>query len=334
MRPAAATALLGIGLLLVAATFDAEPLYVPGVGFLLLAAASAAWVAAGARGVRIERTVGLRRVVEEQPVRVDVLVSAGRLPLPSGLIDDPLLPAPAAMAAGRRRTRVRINARFARRGRKVLAAPRVIVRDPFGLATRVVAADEPAELLVLPRLEPVRAGPGGGDGTGLAVRRGRSRRGGRDRPRRPAPAPRGDAGLAHLLAGAGARRRVDGASPARRRRHAPARRRSTRARRPRRPSSTRPSAPPPRSASTWPARAAARCCSRATAGRPTWSRRSRAGRTLHVRLALVDDRRGPTSPASRPGAARCSTSPRAPACGRPPRCCTRPGPGACSWSPG
>ena len=48
MRPAAATALLGIGLLLVAATFDAEPLYVPGVGFLLLAALSAAWVAAGA----------------------------------------------------------------------------------------------------------------------------------------------------------------------------------------------------------------------------------------------------------------------------------------------
>lgn len=173
MRPARGTALLGIGLLLVAATFDAEPLYVPGVGFLLLAGVSAAWVAAGARGVRVERTVGLRRVVEEQPVRIDVLVTAGRLPLPSGLIDDPLLPVPAVIAAGRRRTQVRIDARFGRRGRKALAAPRVIVRDPFGLATRVVAADDPVELLVLPRLEPVVARPGSGDGTGLSARRGR-----------------------------------------------------------------------------------------------------------------------------------------------------------------
>ncbi len=84
MRPAAATALLGIGLLLLAATFDAEPLYVPGAGFLLLAVAAAAWVVGGARGVRIERAVGLRRVVEEQPVAIEVVVTAGRLPLPSG----------------------------------------------------------------------------------------------------------------------------------------------------------------------------------------------------------------------------------------------------------
>ena len=35
-------------------------------------------------------------------------------------------------------TRVRIDVRFARRGRKVLAPPRVAVRDPFGLLTRVV----------------------------------------------------------------------------------------------------------------------------------------------------------------------------------------------------
>ncbi len=77
------------------------------------------------------------------------------------------------MAVGRRRTHLHIDARFARRGRKTLAAPRVIVRDPFGLATRVVAAEDPAEVLVLPRLEPVRAAPGSGDGTGLSARRGR-----------------------------------------------------------------------------------------------------------------------------------------------------------------
>ncbi|MGZ4270178.1 MAG: hypothetical protein ACXVSX_13335 [Solirubrobacteraceae bacterium] len=173
MRPAAATALLGIGLLLVAATFDAEPLYVPGVAFVLLAGACAGWVAQGARGVRVERRVGARRVVEEQPVRIDIHVTAGRVPLPSGLIDDPLLREPAVMAAGRRRTHVRIDARFVRRGRRALAAPRVIVRDPFGLATRVVAGEAAADLLVLPRVEPVVAGPGGGDGSGPAVRRGR-----------------------------------------------------------------------------------------------------------------------------------------------------------------
>jgi uncharacterized protein (DUF58 family) len=173
MRPAAATALLGIGFLLLAATFDAEPLYVPGVAFLLLAGGSAAWVAAGARSVRITRRVDVRRALEEQPVHIDLIVTAGRVPLPSGLIDDPLLPAPAAMGAGKRRTGVRINARFSRRGRKELGAPKVLVRDPFGLATREVASEEPAEILVLPRLHPVVAGPGSGEGSGLASRRGR-----------------------------------------------------------------------------------------------------------------------------------------------------------------
>jgi uncharacterized protein (DUF58 family) len=173
MRPAATTAFLGLLLILVAATFDAEPLYVPGTGFIVLAAAAAAWVQVGARGVRVRRTVATRRALEEQPVTIDLVVSAGRLPLPSGLIEDDLLPAPATMAGGRRRTELHINARFARRGRKLLPPPRIIVSDPFGLATRVVVADEPAEVLILPRLEPVVTPPGDGDGSGLVARRGR-----------------------------------------------------------------------------------------------------------------------------------------------------------------
>jgi uncharacterized protein (DUF58 family) len=173
VRPAAATALLGLLLTLTAATFDAEPLYVPGVGLMLLAGATASWVALGARGVRVARTVGARRALEEQPVHIDLVVSSGRIPLPSGVIEDELLPSPAVMAGGRQRTEVRINARFARRGRKVLPPPRIVVADPFGLATRVVTADQPAEVLVLPRLEPVVTPPGAGDGSGLAARRGR-----------------------------------------------------------------------------------------------------------------------------------------------------------------
>jgi uncharacterized protein (DUF58 family) len=173
VRPAAATALLGLLLGLTAATFDAEPLYVPGLGLVLLAGAATLWVTLGARGVRVARTVGARRALEEQPVPIDLVVSSGRLPLPSGLIEDALLPTPAVMAGGRQRTEVRINARFARRGRKVLPPPRIIVSDPLGLATRVVVADAPAELLVLPRIEPVVTPRGEGDGSGHAARRGR-----------------------------------------------------------------------------------------------------------------------------------------------------------------
>jgi uncharacterized protein (DUF58 family) len=173
VRPAAATALLGLLLTLTAATFDAEPLYVAGVSLMLLAAGTALWVTLGARGVRVTRTVGARRTLEEQPVHIDLVVTAGRLPVPSGLIEDDLLSSPAVMAAGRQSTEVRINARFARRGRKVLPPPRIIVSDPFGLATRVVTAQEPAEVLVLPRLEPVVTPPGAGDGSGFAARRGR-----------------------------------------------------------------------------------------------------------------------------------------------------------------
>jgi uncharacterized protein (DUF58 family) len=173
MRPAAATALLGFALTLTAATFDAEPLYVPGVGLMVLAGVAALWVAVSARGVRVHRTVATRRTIEEQPVVIDLVVSGGRLPLPSGYIEDDLLPGPAAMVSGRRRTEIHISARFARRGRKILPPPRIVVSDPLGLAIRVVTADEPAELLVLPRLEKVVTPPGEGDGTGLAARRGR-----------------------------------------------------------------------------------------------------------------------------------------------------------------
>jgi uncharacterized protein (DUF58 family) len=173
VRPAATTALLGLVLTLTAATFDAEPLYVAGVALILLAGGTSLWVAVAARGVRVLRTVAARRTLEDQPVLIDLVVSSGRVPLPSGIVEDQLLPGPALLVGGRQRTEVRINARFARRGRKILPPPRIVVSDPFRLATRVVAAAEAAELLVLPRLEPVVTPPGGGDGTGLAARRGR-----------------------------------------------------------------------------------------------------------------------------------------------------------------
>jgi uncharacterized protein (DUF58 family) len=173
MRPAVVTVVLGLVLGLTAATFDAEPLYVPAAAFVILAVASVVWVHFGSRRLEISRTVSARRALEDDTVRIDIRVRTRSLALPAGLIEDPLLPAPAAIGAGRRTAHVVIDARFARRGRKRLVEPSVIVRDPFGLAMRVVQGGGEAELLVLPRIARVVTPPGEGDGTGLAARRGR-----------------------------------------------------------------------------------------------------------------------------------------------------------------
>jgi uncharacterized protein (DUF58 family) len=173
VRPAAATALLGLVLVLTAAIFDAEPLYVPGAAFIVLAGACVTWVIVSSRGLEISRSVSARRVIEEGSVEIVIRVRSASFGLPTGLIEDPLLPSPAPIAAWRPEARVHIDARFARRGRKRLVEPSVIVRDPFGLATRVVQGGGEAELLVLPRVERVTTPPGQGDGTGVAARRGR-----------------------------------------------------------------------------------------------------------------------------------------------------------------
>lgn len=166
-RPLIRTAALGAVLILCAGLLDAEPLYVAGAAFLVLALGAALWVVAGSRGVRATRTVGVTRAMEEQAVPVEIVVTSPR-PLPTGGVIDALLPAPAPLATGRRITRVRIDVRFGRRGRKVLSPPRVAVRDPFGLMVRIAPGPRiaPDEVLILPRIEPVQAPGGGSDGSG------------------------------------------------------------------------------------------------------------------------------------------------------------------------
>ena len=163
MRSALGCAALGILLLLVAGTFDAEPLYVTGAALVLLGAGAMAWIAAGAWGARIQREIGKRSVLEDERVEVAIDVHAGRLPLPPGWIEEPLLPQPVRFRPGRRHARVRVEVTFARRGRRNLPPPTLVLRDPFGLAERVVSGDRADELLVLPRVFPVRAAAGGGD---------------------------------------------------------------------------------------------------------------------------------------------------------------------------
>jgi uncharacterized protein (DUF58 family) len=164
VRGAVSTALLGAGFIVAAGLLDAEPFYVPGVTFILLGVACGAWVAVAARGVRITRTISARRVVEDQPLGARVVVRTGGLPFPSGEVDEPLLSAPVPLPPGRQRFGFRVDATFARRGRRTLAPPRAVVRDPIGLSVREAAVGEPDEVLVLPRTEPVLTSGAGPEG--------------------------------------------------------------------------------------------------------------------------------------------------------------------------
>ena len=163
MRSAFGCAGLGLLLLLVAGTFDAEPLYVTGSALALLGLGAAGWIAAGAYGAQIERELGGRSVLEEQSLAVVITARSGALPLPPGWIDEPLLPDPVRFQAGRRTTRVRVEMRFGRRGRRHLAPPALVLRDPFGLAQRVVRGEHEDEILVLPRTFPVNVTASGGE---------------------------------------------------------------------------------------------------------------------------------------------------------------------------
>jgi hypothetical protein len=113
--------------------------------------------------------------MEDEAVSIVLDVTAGRLGFPPAAVADALLPAPVPLRTGALTGSVRIEARFGRRGRRTLALPRVLVADPLGLATREVSARASPgddELLVLPRIEPVVAAPGGGEAARVA-RRGR-----------------------------------------------------------------------------------------------------------------------------------------------------------------
>jgi uncharacterized protein (DUF58 family) len=164
MRSAIGCAALGLLLLIVAGTFDAEPLYVTGAALMLLGAGAAAWIGLGARGAQVRRTISKRSVLEEEPLPVRIEVTSGRLPLPPGWIDEPLLPEPVRLAAGRSSARLRVDVTFGRRGRRVLPPPALVLRDPFGLAQRILTGSHADEVMVLPRLLPVRATARGGDG--------------------------------------------------------------------------------------------------------------------------------------------------------------------------
>src|SRR4051794_33566654 len=180
MRSAVGCAALGVLLLVVAGTFDAEPLYVTGAALALLGAGAAGWTGSGGWGASVRREISARSVLEEQPLEVRIHAASGRLPLPPGWIDEPLLPEPVRFRAGRRSTRVRVEVTFGRRGRRRLAPPALVLRDRTGRAAR--RHRQPRRRGAGAAARPPGAGHGGGRG--------------RPPPARPPPPGRGRPGPA------------------------------------------------------------------------------------------------------------------------------------------
>jgi uncharacterized protein (DUF58 family) len=154
---AVGVALAGVALTLIALTFDASPLFVPGVAFVLLGVTAPTWVALIARGARIERRLGAERVVEDEPLEVTLEVRAGVFGLPGAEVRDPLAGSPLLLRGGDRAATIRIIARFDRRGVRTLVPPALLIRDPLGLSERRGSCLSPGQqVLVLPRTERVR----------------------------------------------------------------------------------------------------------------------------------------------------------------------------------
>jgi uncharacterized protein (DUF58 family) len=146
-------ALLG-GLLSAAASgFDEPSLFVPGLALLLLGVGSWLWVGMASQGAGVTRVPGPPTVEEEEPYPVRLTIGTGLLRPPGGELDEPLLEEPLRLTRATPR-RIRIDVRFARRGRRGVEPARLTIRDPLGLAEREFRS-EPAEVLVLPRVEPL-----------------------------------------------------------------------------------------------------------------------------------------------------------------------------------
>ncbi|MQA75054.1 MAG: DUF58 domain-containing protein, partial [Solirubrobacterales bacterium] len=155
MAGALTAAGIGGALLLCGAGFDSPSLLVPGAGLLGLALVAFAWVEL-ATPSRLRREQGPARIVEDEPYPVRLVASGGRVPPPGGRLTDPVLESPVAVGP-RWRGRHAADVPLRGRGRLRLRPARLEVRDPLGLRVRWVESADPGEVLVLPRIEPVRA---------------------------------------------------------------------------------------------------------------------------------------------------------------------------------
>ena len=157
---APATAALGAALTLTGLAFGLTAALVCGIALLVLAIGAVAWVELATVGGRLERERGPGRLEESEPCPLRIVLRRTLLPPPGGELIDPLLDRSVPVGPRWRRTLTR-EVWLEHPGRLRLSPARLVVRDPLGLWQRELDSGEPGELVVLPRIDPVRwSGPG------------------------------------------------------------------------------------------------------------------------------------------------------------------------------
>jgi uncharacterized protein (DUF58 family) len=138
-------------------------LFVPALALLAIGAVAPAWVWCAARGASASRMLAAHQIVEDQPLQAKIEIHRSLLGLPGAEVIDPVtssrfaLSGPLSPIRGGRSASLDVVAQFPRRGEHSLAEPTLEVSDPLELA-RVTARGHaaPQQVLVLPRVEPVR----------------------------------------------------------------------------------------------------------------------------------------------------------------------------------
>ena len=113
-----------------------RPLYVTGAALLLLGAGALAWIGIGGVGAKLSREIGMRSVVEEQPLHVKLLANRAGCRCRRAGSTSRCCPTPLRLPAGAaRRACDRGHVRPPRPAPAPAAA--LVLRDLFGLAQRV-----------------------------------------------------------------------------------------------------------------------------------------------------------------------------------------------------
>lgn len=157
---APATAALGAALTLVGLGFGLAAALVCGIALLALAIGAFAWVELATVGGRLERRPGPGRLEESEPYPLRLALRRTLLPPPGGELIDPLLDR--SVPVGPRWPRhLEREIWLESPGRRRLVQARLVVRDPLGLWRRTLQSERADDLVVLPRVDPVRwSGPG------------------------------------------------------------------------------------------------------------------------------------------------------------------------------
>ena len=157
---APATAALGIAFLFAGLGFGLTAALVCAIALLTLAFSAVAWVELASLGGRLEREPGPARLEESEPYHLRIRLRRTLLPPPGGELMDPLLDR--SVPVGPRWPRhLEREVWLESPGRVRLHPARLIIRDPLGLWRRRLESGRIEDLVVLPRIDPVRwIGPG------------------------------------------------------------------------------------------------------------------------------------------------------------------------------